>query len=385
MTKPKYPNTNSHDGVRVRLANLANELTPDVRATARNADEPIPVFTWPRNQDPDPDPDVDIVDVELTIPTKPNKPPTRTGQPPPKADGPSLRPVPSLRPDSSLGPEQTLSPDAAFSADSAPIDPTNGDPAVPNLFADTRAGPAGQLVERWLPGGHRAIDGARSLLRRHRGPTLAVVLIAVVAAIVAGVAMASSRPETEAAPALPPAVSAMANSSSVVPSPANTRIVVSVVGRVANPGLVTLADGTRVADAVAAAGGVLPGTDVTALNLARKLADGEQIYVGIPVPPGAADPSADPAVPSDPASTAGPAKKSKKGKSAPELAPGQKVDLNTASADDLETLPGVGDTTAQRIVTWRSQHGSFSSIGQLRDVGGIGDAKFSKLKDLVTV
>jgi competence protein ComEA len=212
-----------------------------------------------------------------------------------------------------------------------------------------------------------------------------VVLIALVAAIAAGVAMASSRPETEAAPALPPAVSAMANSSPVAPNPANTRIVISVVGKVANPGLVTLADGARVADAVTAAGGVLPGTDVTALNLARKLADGEQIYVGMPVPPGAADPPPDPTAPSDAGSATGPAKKSKKTKTATQLAPGQKVDLNTASANDLESLPGVGDATAQRIVTWRSQHGSFNSIAQLRDVGGIGDAKFTKLKDLVTV
>jgi competence protein ComEA len=206
---------------------------------------------------------------------------------------------------------------------------------------------------------------------------LAVVGIGLVAAIVAGVAMASSRPKAEAAPALPAAASAMANSSSVPASPANTHIVISVVGKVANPGLVTLADGARVADAVQAAGGVLPGTDVTALNLARKLADGEQIYVGIPVPPGAADPPPDPATPSD----AGTSTKSKKGKAAPD----QKVDLNTASAGDLETLPGVGDATAQRIVTWRSQHGSFNSIDQLRDVGGIGQGKFAKLKDLVTV
>jgi competence protein ComEA len=130
---------------------------------------------------------------------------------------------------------------------------------------------------------------------------------------------------------------------------------------------------------------VLPGTDVTALNLARKLADGEQIYVGIPAPPGAADPPLDPVAPSAAASPAGPAKKSKKGKSATDLAPGQKVNLNTASASDLQALPGVGDATAQRIVTWRSQHGSFNSIDQLRDVGGIGAGKFAKLKDLVTV
>ncbi|HEY4453849.1 MAG TPA: ComEA family DNA-binding protein [Pseudonocardiaceae bacterium] len=323
--KPNYPNTNSRDHVRERLVNLASELSPDARTTTRNTDEPIPIFTWPRTKDPD-DPDTDIVDIEMTAPPENGAPPT--------------------------------------------------DPE-PDLLADTRAGPAGQLVERWLPGGNRTVDGVRSLVRRHRGAVLAVVGIGLVAAIIAGVAMASSRPETEAAPALPAAVSAMANSSSVPARPANTHIVISVVGKVVNPGLVTLADGARVADAVQAAGGVLPGTDVTALNMARKLADGEQIYVGIPVPAGAADPT----VPADADTATASTSKSKKGKAPP----GQKVDLNTASANDLETLPGVGDATAQRIVTWRSQHGSFNSIDQLRSVGGIGDGKFAKIKDLVTI
>ena len=324
LTKPNHPKTKSRS--HERLAILADELSPDARTARRNTNEPIPVFTQPRTTEPDLDTDTDIVDVELTERPKTGSPPT--------------------------------------------------DPE-PDLRTDSRAGPAGQLVERWLPGGNRTVDGVRSLVRRHRGPVLAVVGVGLVAAIVAGVAMASSRPETEAAPALPAAVSAMANSSSVPASPANTHIVISVVGKVANPGLVTLADGARVADAVRAAGGVLPGTDVTALNLARKLADGEQIYVGIPVPPGAADP----AMPTDSGDATAPSSKSKKGKAAP----GQKVDLNTASASDLETLPGVGDATAQRIINWRSQHGSFSSIDELRNVGGIGQAKFAKIKDLVTV
>ena len=333
MTKPMHPNRTSRD----RLANLATELAADPRATARNANEPIPVFTWPRTNNPDNDIDAGIEIVEVDLPE------------------------PGER-------------------DQSPIEPTSGDP--PSFFNDRSAG---QLVERWLPGGRRAVNGARSLLRRHRGPVLAVVVIALVAAIVAGVAMASARPETEAAPALPAAVSAMANSSSVPPSSASTHIVVSVVGKVTNPGLVTLTDGARVEDAVRAAGGVLPGTDVTALNLARKLADGEQIYVGIPVPPGAAVPPPDPVAPSNAAAPDDAAKKSKKGKGASQPAPGQKIDLNTASANDLEALPGVGDATAQRIITWRSQHGSFNSIDQLHDVGGIGAAKFAKLKDLVTV
>lgn len=287
---------------------------------------------------------------------------------------------------------------AEFSA----IDPASGDPPseTPTVSDDRTGGIAnepnglaGQLVERWLPGGNRTVDGARSLVRRHRGPVLVVVLLALAAAIGTAIAMASSRPTVEVAPALPPAVSAMANASAAPSSSANTRIVVSVVGKVNNPGLVTLADGARVDDAVMAAGGVLPGTDVTTLNLARKLADGEQIYVGIPVPAGLADPEAasDAVVGDAPSSDAGdsgssiPATKSKKGKNSASLIPGEKVNLNTASAAELETLPGVGDVTAQHIIDWRSQHGSFNSIDQLRDVGGIGDGKFGKLKDLVTV
>ena len=382
LTKPNYPNTNGRDHIRERLASLASELSPETRA---NTNEPIPVFTWPRTKDPGvADEDMDIVDVDLADPTRKNTAPNRNG-------GPTRKDADWTGNDDNWTRNNTDPPgndDLQAIRDEAPVNPTSGDPPTPSLLANTGAGLSGHLIERWLPGGHRTVDGARSLLHRHPGRVLAVVVIALVAAIIGGIMMASSRPQSEEAPALPAAVSAMANSSSVPPSPANTHIVVSVVGKVANPGLVTLTDGARVADAVQAAGGVLPGTDVTALNLARKLADGEQIYVGIPVPPGAADPPPEPADPAAPADTGGtdaPAKKSKKGKAAVQLAPGQKVDLNTASANDLEALPGVGDATAQRIITWRSQHGSFNSIDQLRDVGGIGDAKFAKLKDLVTV
>jgi competence protein ComEA len=142
------------------------------------------------------------------------------------------------------------------------------------------------------------------------------------------------------------------------------QIVVSVVGKVARPGLVSLPEGSRVADAVQAAGGAEPGTDVAGLNLARRLSDGEQIAVGVPaaVPP-AAPGSAD----------------------APASAPTDKVDLNTATVAQLDTLPGVGPVTAQRIVEWRTQHGRFTRVDQLREVDGIGDSRFDRLKGLVRV
>jgi competence protein ComEA len=134
--------------------------------------------------------------------------------------------------------------------------------------------------------------------------------------------------------------------------------VVSVVGRVVRPGLVTLPDGARVADALQAAGGPAPGVDVSGLNIARRLTDGEQIYVGVPAPPEALP---------GPASGGTP----------------EKVDLNTASVAQLDTLPGVGAVTAQRIVDWRSQHGRFTKVEQLREIDGIGPAKYGQLKDLV--
>jgi competence protein ComEA len=116
--------------------------------------------------------------------------------------------------------------------------------------------------------------------------------------------------------------------------------------------------GSRVGDALRAAGGALPGVDLSSLNLARKLVDGEQVLVGVVPPPGA---------------VAG----------AP--AGGGLVNLNSATAEQLESLPGVGPVLAQRIVDWRQTHGGFRSVEQLREVSGIGAAKYADLKSKVTV
>jgi competence protein ComEA len=139
--------------------------------------------------------------------------------------------------------------------------------------------------------------------------------------------------------------------------------VVSVVGQVAHPGLVTLAPGARVADALAAAGGLLPDADAAAVNAAAVLTDGQQIAVGVP---GAAAP--------------GPTR----GSAATGAATGP-VDLNTATVADLDALPGVGPVLAQRIVDHRAQHGRFTSVDQLDDVPGIGPALFAQLAPLVRV
>jgi competence protein ComEA len=150
-------------------------------------------------------------------------------------------------------------------------------------------------------------------------------------------------------------------------------IVVDVVGKVAKPGVLTLPTGSRVVDAIAAAGGAIAGTDLTALNLAGRLIDGEEIFVGIPPPAGPAAQAAGGVVGGSDATSGGAA-------SAPAV-----VDINTATPTELETLPGVGAVTAQRIVDWRTQHGRFTSVVQLQQVSGIGPAKYAALSGRVKV
>ncbi|CAN5361143.1 hypothetical protein BH09ACT10_BH09ACT10_12480 [soil metagenome] len=136
-------------------------------------------------------------------------------------------------------------------------------------------------------------------------------------------------------------------------------VVVDVAGKVVRPGIVTLPAGSRVIDALNAAGGAKPKADTTSLNLARVLADGEQIVVGIPAVAGAA--------------TGGSA-----------AAPGAKVSLNSATPEQLDQLPGIGPVTAAAILKWRSEDGPFRTVEDLLDVKGIGDATLAELRDLVT-
>ncbi len=149
-------------------------------------------------------------------------------------------------------------------------------------------------------------------------------------------------------------------------------VLVHVVGEVASPGVVTLGVGSRVADAVARAGGALPAADLERVNLARIVADGEQVHVpapGEPLLPG----SGGAAAPSGPAGA---------GSSGIESPP---VNLNTADVAALDTLPGVGPVLAQRIVQWRQEHGPFASVQELNEVSGIGDKLFAQLRTRVIV
>lgn len=154
-----------------------------------------------------------------------------------------------------------------------------------------------------------------------------------------------------------------------------TELVVDVVGKVAKPGVFTLPPGSRIVDAIAAAGGALPHTDLTALDLARRLSDGQEIFVGVPPPSGSAAISAGGVVGDDTAV-------------GPDAGAGSAdpiVNINTATQAELETLPGVGAVTAQRILAWRTQHGHFASVTQLQQVSGIGPAKYAALAGLVKV
>lgn len=147
-------------------------------------------------------------------------------------------------------------------------------------------------------------------------------------------------------------------------------IVVHVAGAVARPGVYELAAEARVVDAVSAAGGLVDDADELRLNLAAPLADGVRVYVpreGEAAPPGVAGAAG----PADEGSPPGPG--------------GALVDLNTADASALEALPGVGPATAAAIVDHRERIGGFTSVDQLLDVRGIGEAKLAALRDLVTV
>ncbi|MFJ2561901.1 helix-hairpin-helix domain-containing protein [Streptomyces sp. NPDC087568] len=140
-----------------------------------------------------------------------------------------------------------------------------------------------------------------------------------------------------------------------------TEIVVDVSGKVRSPGIQHLPAGSRVADALQAAGGVRPGTNTDGLNRARFLVDGEHVVVGGPAPAAAPD-------------APGPG---------PAGAPGTDS-AGTATAEQLQTLPGVGPVLARRIIDYRTQHGGFRSVDQLRQVSGIGTRRFADLRDLVS-
>jgi competence protein ComEA len=192
-------------------------------------------------------------------------------------------------------------------------------------------------------------------LGRRQLIALAVVALATVGGAVLWYVRALPRPVEVVAE---PGPSAPARAS---PSPGV--VVIHVAGWVRRPGVYELPVGSRVIDAIELAGGPREGADLSALNLAAVLSDAQQVLVPKRGPPGSETGSGGGAGGSD----------------------GGLINLNTATLAQLETLPGIGPVLAQKILDYRTEHGSFTRIEDLMNVSGIGEARFAELKDKVTV
>jgi competence protein ComEA len=281
-------------------------------------------------------------------------------------------PDPGTEPDGPDGPDRGTVRHPEPWADDQDTDTWSTDPDD-DVVAPARWGESGGTGRHRASGPSTRIDpgphGARTLW-----------LVALVAALLVAGWSWVSRPEVSPAPASGAAAQspAAAVDDAAVVSAASTgqptgtsgtaaqgteapQIVVAVVGHVASPGLVTLPAGSRVADALAAAGGLLPDADPASVNAAAVLADGQQVAVGVPGAGGPAPGSGDAAGGSG------------------------LLDLNAAGLADLDALPGIGPVLAQRILDHRSEHGPFTSVEQLDDVSGIGPSLYAQIAPLVTV
>jgi len=186
------------------------------------------------------------------------------------------------------------------------------------------------------------------------------VLVAVGLAVTAWwVVRSDPSPVAPVAPAAPGPADATASGS------AGDAVTVDVAGKVRRPGIAVLDPGARVVDALEAAGGARPGVDLSGLNLARVLVDGEQILVGVAAPVAAAPDATAPGTAATPGAAL--------------------VNINTADLAELETLPEVGPVTAQAIVTWRETNGGYTSVDELLEVDGIGEATLAAMAPFVAV
>lgn len=205
-----------------------------------------------------------------------------------------------------------------------------------------------------------AVDYPRPRLRISPWQACAVAVILVIGVVV----WLGINARSEGASGMPEPVAL-----SEAPSEEPSEIIVSVIGEVAEPGLKTLEPGARVADALDAAQ-PLPGAETMALNHAQRLSDGQQLHI---LPSGAA-----------PAPAPGEPTPSGDNSSSPGgSASGSGVSLNSATAEELMELKGVGEVTAHAIVAYREEHGGFKDVEELLEVSGIGPAKLAQLKDQV--
>ena len=204
----------------------------------------------------------------------------------------------------------------------------------------------------------RIRDGRRAQVVAGLGATVCVAVVAFALLRPAG---ADPAPE-----ATLPRASTTVVSPPPVSSSGGAVVVVQAAGAVQHPGLYRLAPGARVDDLVTAAGGLAADADADRLNLAALLADGQKIYV-----PRVGEP-----LPSDAVTG---------GSSGDASTPTQPLDLNQATLQQLDALPGIGPATAQAILDYRAQHGRFRSVDDLQNVRGIGDAKLEQIRPLVRV
>ena len=214
-----------------------------------------------------------------------------------------------------------------------------------------------------------------SLITRRLGCTpaeaLALCILALASLACVGLLWLQARPSLAPAPGPVGSAPSEAASGGIVVTDAE--VIVHVAGAVARPGVYTLAGGSRIGDAVTAAGGPLRKAVLDGLNLAKPLTDGEQVLV-----PDRSQVATAPAAGGAPGAPANPA--------AGSVAAGgsSTVSLNSATLADLETLPGIGPVLAQRILDHRDAVGGFKQVGELRDVSGIGEKTFQSLAPLVS-
>jgi competence protein ComEA len=275
-------------------------------------------------------------------------------------------------------PETDSGAEAADESDSDQVAPDLGESEDPN-----------SLLPRWVPD---AAEGRGWVAKMRADPgragVIALAVVAALAVLVTVFTLVRDRPAPVMSAKLPPVEKAAAAGPRSSASPGagqpagpDRPVVVSVVGLVHTPGLVTLAPGARIADALQAAGGPVSGADTIGLNMARPVGDGEQIVVGLaPVAGQRTALGSSVSAGTSPASGApGPVSGTVKPKA------GEALDLNTATQEQLDALPGVGPVTAAAIVAWRQANGKFTSVDQLADVDGIGPARLEKLRPLVRV
>ena len=183
-----------------------------------------------------------------------------------------------------------------------------------------------------------------------------LILVFILTVGIAGFYFLNSRPSMQ--PALAPDLTQGMVQEKFSESPVD--LIINVAGKVNNPGVYQLPQGSRVIDAIKAAGNQRNGVDISDINLARVLVDGEQILVGSPKP--------------------------SSGKAATKkITIDNPLDINRATIRQLDTLPGIGPVTAQRIIDYRTKVGRINSVDELKKISGLGGAKFEEIKSLLRV